>query len=133
MRRYAKFVYDAWTNPETLGIISKIAGVDLVPAMDYEIGHVNISVGDGEQGVAKAAPVVDWHFDSYPFVCVLMLSDASEMLGGETAIRTGGGEIIKVRGPQIVRLPILHLLGFSPMFRCKCMNKFVLTRFRVLP
>ena len=28
-----------------------------------------------------------------------MLSDCSTMIGGETALRTGTGEILKVRGP----------------------------------
>ncbi|CAO1596557.1 MAG: hypothetical protein LQ349_005017 [Xanthoria aureola] len=28
--RYAPFVYDAWKNPETLSVVSKIAGLDLV-------------------------------------------------------------------------------------------------------
>jgi hypothetical protein len=95
-------VYDAWTNPETLRILSSIAGVDLIPVFDYEIGHINISVNDNPDGKTQAAPVVGWHKDSYPFVCVLMLSDATEMKGGETALRTGSGEIMKVRGPQMV-------------------------------
>lgn len=34
-----------------------------------------------------------------------MLSDCTGMVGGETALRTGDGEIVKVRGPQKVRLP----------------------------
>jgi hypothetical protein len=118
-------VYDAWKSPETLAIISKVAGVDLVPAMDFEIGHVNISVQSEEQknkalaavaekksreadeGVAGCPwedenPIVDLHTDSYPFVCVTMLSDCTEMIGGETALRRGDGEVVKVRGPQMV-------------------------------
>ena len=118
-------MYDAWKHPATLAAISGIAGVDLVPAMDYEIGQVNISVkseGSGRDkvkeqidkvgGANEAAmtchsteydkPVVDWHYDSYPFVCVTMLSDCSDMEGGETAVKTGRGEILKVRGPQMV-------------------------------
>lgn len=93
--------------------------------MDWEIGHVNISVQSEEQkskalaalaekanreadeGVAGCpyeddTPIVDWHTDSYPFVCVLMLSDCKDMIGGETALRTGNGEVVKVRGPQMV-------------------------------
>jgi hypothetical protein len=27
------------------------------------------------------------HYDSYPFVCVVMLSDVSQMIGGETALQ----------------------------------------------
>ncbi|RAH56986.1 hypothetical protein BO85DRAFT_373159 [Aspergillus piperis CBS 112811] len=113
----APFVYDAWKNPETLAIISKVAGVDLVPVMDFELGHVNISGHSEEEkhnapkkaevlgkGIAVKPSdddaIVDWHTDSYPFVCVTMLSDCTNMIGGETALRTGNGEIVKVRGPQ---------------------------------
>src|ERR1700733_3999691 len=42
--RHAKFIFEAWKHPQTLAIMSKIAGVELVPVMDYEIGHINISV-----------------------------------------------------------------------------------------
>jgi hypothetical protein len=129
---YAPFVYDAWKSPETLAIISKIAGVDLVPQMDFEIAHINISMQTEEQkreslaafaektsreadeGVAGCPweddkPIVDWHTDSYPFVCVTMLSDCTDMIGGETALRIGNGEIMKVRGPQMVK----HLFPIS--------------------
>jgi hypothetical protein len=47
-------------------------------------------------------PIVGWHTDSYPFVCVLMMSDCKDMIGGETAIRKADGDIIKVRGPTKV-------------------------------
>ncbi|KAL3468342.1 hypothetical protein BJX64DRAFT_282520 [Aspergillus heterothallicus] len=124
----APFVYDAWKNPETLGIISKIAGVDLVPAMDFEIGHVNLAVYSEEEKnravnemieqASHAAnqglnwedndPIVDWHTDSYPFVCVTMLSDCTGMVGGETALRKGDGEVVKVRGPQMGYAVILQ-------------------------
>ncbi|KAI1429979.1 hypothetical protein F5Y12DRAFT_215067 [Xylaria sp. FL1777] len=122
--KYAPFVYDVWKNPETLAIVSKIAGIDLVPEMDLEIAHINISVKSEEEkreeleAVAERAnyeadegiggcpweddkPIVDWHTDSYPFVCVTMLSDCTDMIGGETALRTGNGDIMKVRGPQM--------------------------------
>ncbi|KAF2198150.1 hypothetical protein GQ43DRAFT_434532 [Delitschia confertaspora ATCC 74209] len=79
-------------------------------AMDYEISHVNFSVKTDEQTKKELAavggnvmddkPVVGWHNDSYPFVCVLMLSDCTGMVGGETALKTANGEILKVRGPQ---------------------------------
>lgn len=123
---YAPFVYDTWKHPETLAIVSKIAGIDLVPVMDFEIGHINLSMKSEEQqkdaevavssrerklteaddGIADYSfehdrPIVDWHTDSYPFVCVTMLSDCTNMIGGETALRTGDGGIMKVRGPQM--------------------------------
>lgn len=93
--------------------------------MDFEIGHINISVKsekqkteelaaftekssrEADEGVAGCpweddTPIVGWHTDSYPFVCVTMLSDCITMIGGETALKTGTGEIVKVRGPQMV-------------------------------
>ncbi|KAI1652885.1 hypothetical protein F4813DRAFT_288043 [Daldinia decipiens] len=122
--KYAPFVYDVWKSPETLEIISKIAGIELVTEMDFEIGHINISVKteaekqeeirafndraqyEADEGIAGCPweddqPIVDWHTDSYPFVCVTMLSDCTTMIGGETALRTGSGDIMKVRGPQM--------------------------------
>lgn len=115
-------MYEAWTSPKTLEIVSKIAGVDLIPVMDIEIGNINISVktssedpssADTSKKVDAAPPVTKWHYDSYPFVCVVMMSDASKMVGGETAIRTGTGEILKVRGPQMVSLSSIPLLPMS--------------------
>ncbi|KAF2710573.1 hypothetical protein K504DRAFT_265874 [Pleomassaria siparia CBS 279.74] len=122
--KYAPFTYDAWNHPDTLAIISKVAGVDLIPQFDFEIGNINLSVKTDEQtkeeldaiakqrsffaddeGIAGCPweddkPIVGWHTDSYPFVCVLMLSDCTNMVGGETALRTADGGIMKVRGPQ---------------------------------
>jgi hypothetical protein len=37
-----------------------------------------------------------------------MLSDCSQMVGGETAVRTGSGEIIKTRGPRMGTAVILQ-------------------------
>ena len=126
--RFAPFVYDAWKNPKTLEAVSKVAGIDLVTEMDFEIGHINISntktevqkaeevlavaekiLADADEGIAGCPweddkPIVDWHTDSYPFVCVTMLSDCANMVGGETALKTGTGEILKVRGPEMVSL-----------------------------
>jgi hypothetical protein len=115
-------VYDAWKSPDILAIISRIAEIDLVPVMDWEIGHINISLQSEDEKFKALAeksrrdseedgpgcswededPIVDWHTDSYPFVCVTMLSDCTNMIGGETALRKGNGEIVKVRGPQMV-------------------------------
>ncbi|KEF52514.1 uncharacterized protein A1O9_11356 [Exophiala aquamarina CBS 119918] len=113
--KYAPFMYDAWNDPKTLSIVSDIAGVDLIPMIDYDIGNFNISVQNEGQGKAKLAnqsdddiPITNWHHDSYPFVCVVMMSDASKMVGGETALRNGSGEIIKVRGPQMGSAVVLQ-------------------------
>lgn len=114
-----------WQSEEVLSIVSKIAGIDLIPVMDYEIGHVNMSVTskakpascEDEKGAVESATesveddaVVDWHTDSYPFVCVLMLSDCSKMIGGETAMKEGSGEIMKVRGLGMVSLNLFFCI-----------------------
>lgn len=95
--------------------------------MDYEIGHINLSVGDlnakfGDQvkvvegnrlvdpdqentanaGEEDGTPIVGWHTDSYPFVCVLMMSDCEGMVGGETALKKADGRVMKIRGPAQV-------------------------------
>ena len=85
-RRYAPFTFAAWNHPETVAIISKMAGVDLTPWGDYEIAHINLSVKSEEQAEAELSalqrreedadegigmgpsqqevPVVGWHTDS---------------------------------------------------------------------
>ncbi|KAL7791934.1 hypothetical protein V8C37DRAFT_139438 [Trichoderma ceciliae] len=63
--------------------------------------------GDDDDGKAEADDedaalkklVSAWHHDSYPWVCVLMLSDPVGMSGGETALRKGDGGILKMRQP----------------------------------
>lgn len=134
---YAPFVYDVWKNPKVLEIVSSIAGVELIPQMDFEIAHINISMSsDADKQVVEKAmqekahrsadegvsgcgweaeeddePIVDWHTDSYPFVCVTMLSDCTNMIGGETALRTGTGDIMKVRGPMMVSTHLLRKIS----------------------
>lgn len=111
------FIYAAWTHPKTVELISTMAGVELEVIMDYEIAQVNIGytrpeVVDQER-IAKRErtlsgldngddipAIVGWHYDSYPFVCVLMLSDTTNMIGGETYLRMGDSKIARVSGPQ---------------------------------
>lgn len=50
--------------------------------MDYEIGHINIMQGDELWGNHESS----WHKDSYPFVCITMLSDDSTTVGGELEV-----------------------------------------------
>lgn len=140
--RYAPFIHQFWHSPEVLKIISDVAGVELVPAMDYEISHANVQLGAGgleevrgtpvdppvatEEAIAnfrrekekekekkketvreavatdQTKPIIEWHKDSHPFVCVVMLSDARHMAGGETELMKGDGGTLKVKAPQIV-------------------------------
>ena len=110
MKRLAPFTYDAWRSPEMSKYVSQVAGIDVVPYFDTEIGSINISVDDDAEGQDKQqadsclepTQSVAWHFDSFAFVCVTMLSDCQGMVGGETALKTPQGEIMKVRGPSMV-------------------------------
>ncbi len=89
--------------------------------MDYEIAAINISVNEQTIPIFNAPkadedkfPAFAWHRDSYPFVCVTMLSDCVGMTGGETALKTASGEIMKVRGPSMVCYFHAAVYYFSP-------------------
>ena len=52
--RYTPFIHSFWTSPEVLAIVSKLAGIDLIPVMDHEVCHTNVQLGpDGVDGVWK--------------------------------------------------------------------------------
>lgn len=55
--RYAPFIHQFWHSPEVLRIISDVAGVGLVPAMDYEISHANVQLGAGGLEEVRGTPV----------------------------------------------------------------------------
>ncbi|RDW88548.1 hypothetical protein BP6252_00580 [Coleophoma cylindrospora] len=123
---HSTFIEDFWTHPETLRLVSDAAGVPLSIVMRTEIGHTNIQtsgrslnemidslsvepdttkiqLSDEEKAYdpLRSNSIIPWHYDSYPYVCVLMLSDTDGMVGGETYIKTGEGVPAKVEGPAI--------------------------------
>lgn len=50
--QYAPFTDQFWTSLEVLGIVSNLAGVDLIPVLDHEICHTNVQLGsEGLDGV----------------------------------------------------------------------------------
>lgn len=126
---YTPFVHEAWTHPKTVELISKVAGVELEIIMDYEIAHVNMGLKSqmdvegetmlaartralsGESDGEDIPAIVGWHRDSYPFVCVLMLSDTSDMIGGETSLRFGGehkGKFVSIETPKLGSAAVLQ-------------------------
>lgn len=126
----SKFIHDAWHSPEVLDAVSRAAGIELVPLIDYEIGHTNIQLGAaGPDGVRDLSavpskplppterlppsiydsrPVDDWHYDGVPFVAVHMLSDTSGMQGGETAVQGKDGRISVVPGPAMGKVVVMQ-------------------------
>ena len=142
MGRLAPFTYDAWHSPELVKAVSQVAGVDLVPSMDFEVANINIAVNNQSAPAAAPAPTLEgkdaplgdglssvaWHYDSFPFVCVVMLSDCTDMVGGETALKTPSGEIMKVRGPAMVSR------SFSSLsIQLSCSSALTLLFFRAPP
>ncbi|KAJ5641228.1 hypothetical protein N7490_005228 [Penicillium lividum] len=125
--KHSRFIRDFWTHPEIMRIVSDASGVPLEVVMPTEIGHTNIQAEGAtitemisnlkvEPSVEKIelsledraydplkdeASIIPWHYDSYPYVCVVMLSETDGMVGGETYIKKGNGEAQKVEGPQI--------------------------------
>jgi hypothetical protein len=119
----ATWVRDMWCHPAVTECISKAFGLPLkVLGRNGEVGYANIQLGpDGLDGVYKlgevpsaplqvetaptsqddASMIDSWHRDSTQVVVVVMLSDTSTMIGGETAIRTGDGRILKARGGKM--------------------------------
>jgi hypothetical protein len=88
--KHAPFIFNAWKHPRTPQILSTIAGLDLSILMDYEVAHFNFSpISDGQdtEGKATTDAVVGWHKDSYPYTCTLMLSDWTDMIGGEVVLQ----------------------------------------------
>jgi hypothetical protein len=55
--RYSPFLYQFWHSPEVLKLVSDIAGVELVPALDYDICHTNIQMGAGGVDEVRNTPV----------------------------------------------------------------------------
>ncbi|KAG9966685.1 hypothetical protein KCU61_g67, partial [Aureobasidium melanogenum] len=127
--KVSKFVSDFWTHPRTVSIISDALGIKVEAIMPTEIGHTNIQVsGPGDvlgqlrvQPSQEALPLTDeeeaydplsgssvipWHVDSYPYVCIIMLSDTTHMKGGETYI--SGKDIQAVKGPSLGTAVVLQ-------------------------
>ncbi|KAL4821279.1 hypothetical protein BDW67DRAFT_179981 [Aspergillus spinulosporus] len=101
------------SHSQDLRRISGVADITLIQSIDFEIANINTLIGaenvnlSAEQGkpinhASEELPAVTWHYDSFPFVCIIMLSDCTGMIGGVTALRTPNGEIIKVRGPAMI-------------------------------
>ncbi|KAK1974017.1 hypothetical protein LZ30DRAFT_641053 [Colletotrichum cereale] len=123
----APFTFGAWTHSRTLELLSEVAGVDLTVRIDYELGHVNFGIESGKVLTAVQAPgeilkngptaenteVVGWHKDSYPFSATLMLSDSTDMYGGELVVQLEGGKSHKLQVAEtgcVVLIQGRHLL-----------------------
>jgi len=95
----SRFLRDLSFCPEVVGLFSALANEPLWPHnMGMNLGHTNF----GEIGSDKA--VDEWHTDSTDYVYVLILSDITDMVGGELQVlqlADSSGEVfndLKVHG-----------------------------------
>ncbi|KAH8151949.1 uncharacterized protein LAJ45_03942 [Morchella importuna] len=121
---YSAFFRKIWTHPMVMRAVSDAAGVEL-EGMEHAKCMQAISkgltsgefaleaAGSGRSGVAvrgqkeiedeifgDGGSIIPWHYDSYPFVCVAMLSDTTDMIGGETVIQRGDGTFQGISQPS---------------------------------
>lgn len=60
------------------------------------------------QKAVDGQSLLPWHYDSYPWVCVAMVSDTSSMIGGETVIQRGDGTYVGISQPGMGSAMILQ-------------------------
>jgi len=77
----SKFVRDFTYSKDVLNHLSKMSGVPVIPhSANMNIAQINF----GQIGVSKK--VDQWHLDSVPYVMVILLSDATDMQGGDLQV-----------------------------------------------
>ncbi|KAH0163548.1 hypothetical protein KCU67_g5511, partial [Aureobasidium melanogenum] len=122
----SKFLHDFWNHPDTLRILSGLMQAPLVPIFKIEEGFVSVQTKSSQNieemkkevsiepdhrlvelseeernaDPLKFGSIIPWHFDSYPYACIIMLSHTDGMVGGETFIKCGDGTVTKVEGPK---------------------------------
>lgn len=79
-----------------------------------QICFISISLQVESEG-GPDANVDDWHRDSYPFVCVVMLSDPTGMTGGETMCKKADGSCLPICFPAAGSAIVLQVPAASNM------------------
>lgn len=116
-----RFLKQAWNHPTVKQLFNDIMEDQLIIPHRFCMSHVNVSLAsmEGQQEVQShdreyyvklkqeqdknidtITSTVNWHYDSPPLVCVLMLSAPEDMVGGETGIRLGDESIHRIAGPK---------------------------------
>lgn len=152
--RSCRFLFEANSHPRTLELYEAVIGFPVTNMFDYEVAHINLGLKSKQQAEiekdqaeeikektrkflsgddSSVDAVVSWHMDSNPYTAVIMLSPTDEMVGGETALTKGNGEIITAK--QIPRgwcgliqagaIRHLALLPFCVTERCAVANAIV--------
>ncbi|ODV62567.1 uncharacterized protein ASCRUDRAFT_74921 [Ascoidea rubescens DSM 1968] len=129
------FTAKALTHEKTMEVLNKYAGLELQVMMPFELGSINFGIKPYERVedekknkeiyLAKNAKAFDkdadfvrgWHHDSNSFSFILMMSDTKDMIGGETALKTGNGEILKIDNYE---------KGWASLVQAHCINHIAL-------
>lgn len=140
----APFCRAAWTHPETVKIFSDLMGIEFYLPHPFNISHINASLTPRKRGEPPAqdspeeyeelkrkqdenpdniSANVGWHYDSPPFVCVCMLSAPSNMIGGETGLRDGNENIVRIADPKpgqvsLLQARVIKHIATKPLNRC---------------
>jgi len=81
---HSSFIRDLCYHQEMLLYLQKITGLDLVPHYLFSnIGHINI-------GLPNEKDVDDWHYDSVPYVLIILISEPENFTGGRLEYELDG-------------------------------------------
>jgi len=73
---YSTFIRDLCYHSLVLEYLSKLTGIQLIPHyLASNVGHVNI-------GLVNQKDVDQWHYDSVPYVLIVLLTDPTKFQGG---------------------------------------------------
>jgi len=103
----SKWVRDLQNSPKLRKFFEQIAGEELVPHPSFSNSpQVNISYAGGTKG-----PVDHWHWDSVAYTGVTLLSDMSQMKGGNLEICTVNKEVALekiARGEHVEKQTVMY-------------------------
>ena len=73
---HSTFIRELCYHPLVLEYLSKLTGIQLIPHyLASNVGHVNI-------GLVNQKDVDQWHYDSVPYVLIILLTDPGTFHGG---------------------------------------------------
>lgn len=90
----SSFIKSLGDHPDVLDYLSLLTGISLIPHYLFSnIGHVNIGTSSQNQNVD------DWHYDSVPYVLIILLTSPTEFDGGHLEYVKDDG-ILRITFPE---------------------------------
>jgi len=95
--QYSPFLDSLYNNQALTNLVSQIIGIDVIPhPVSLEHCHVNVQMPKKNNDL-----VFGWHYDSQPFVLIVMLSDVPQNAkGGGTLIQDRQGNVTELTFPE---------------------------------